>query len=182
MGDHSGAPKECQGLLGNTQHLEKVRKDSPLQVFRGKPAWLSWYLDFGFPTFRNVRQHFSAILSHTVCGTLLSQCWGSKMLCLLFLCRNTRWWCPDGQLFQTLCSGMPWWQLDVSHSCFTYMIETGKCCKLELFFSESQLLNIYWKPLLMAITLVNSALVKGKTQIFWKLWNTGSELIPVLRT
>ena len=43
-----------------------------------------------------------------------------------------------------------------------YMIEIGKCYKLELFFSESQLLNIYWKPLLMAITLVNSALAKGE--------------------
>ena len=42
-----------------------------------------------------------------------------------------------------------------------YTIETGKCCKLELFFSENQSVNIYGKRLPMAVTLVNRALVTG---------------------
>ena len=40
-------------------------------------------------------------------------------------------------------------------------IETGKCYKLELFFSENQSVNIYGKPLPMAVTLVKRALVTG---------------------
>lgn len=68
--------KQHQRLKTNRQHLgERLGTDSIRALRRNQPCW---HLNFGHPASRTMRDYASAAFSHSVCGPLLWQPWGTN--------------------------------------------------------------------------------------------------------
>ena len=68
--------KQHQRLKANLQHLgERLGTDSFNALRRNQPCW---HLNFGHPASRTMRDYASAAFSHSACGPLLWQPWGTN--------------------------------------------------------------------------------------------------------